>query len=67
MAKAIDDDLRCLICWFLCEIPSFGQLVLVLVHAFEQNSSVEADNGGFSVDLIHRDLQKSPFYNPSVP
>lgn len=26
---------------------------------------VNAKNGGFSVELIHRDSQKSPFYNPS--
>ncbi|OMO71026.1 Peptidase A1 [Corchorus olitorius] len=26
---------------------------------------VEAQNGGFSVELVHRDSPKSPFYNPS--
>ncbi|XP_058086448.1 aspartic proteinase CDR1-like [Magnolia sinica] len=30
-----------------------------------QNLLVEAANGGFSVDLIHRDSPQSPFYNPS--
>ncbi|KAL0008307.1 hypothetical protein SO802_009809 [Lithocarpus litseifolius] len=28
-------------------------------------SLIEASNGGFSVDLIHRDSPKSPFYDPS--
>ena len=45
---------------------SFATLATTFSIVFTCNFSLtEALNGGFSVDLIHRDSPNSPFYNPS--
>ncbi|XP_059654300.1 aspartic proteinase CDR1-like [Cornus florida] len=40
--------------------------ITVSIISLSTFSLIEASNGGFSVDLIHRDSPKSPFYNPSL-
>ena len=45
---------------------SFAALATAFSIVFICNFSLtEASNGGFSVDLIHRDSPNSPFYDPS--
>jgi hypothetical protein len=39
--------------------------IFLLYSTFSLTSALNANGGGFSVDLIHRDSPDSPFYNPS--
>ncbi|CAK9185240.1 unnamed protein product [Ilex paraguariensis] len=46
---------------------SFFSISLAISIIFVSRFSItEANNGGFTVDLIHRDSPKSPFHNPSL-
>ncbi|CAK9146022.1 unnamed protein product [Ilex paraguariensis] len=46
---------------------SFFFISLAISIIFVSRFSItKANNGGFTVDLIHRDLPKSPFHNPSL-
>ncbi|MBA0827263.1 hypothetical protein Goarm_012052 [Gossypium armourianum] len=38
--------------------------IVLAILALSTLCSIEAQKGGFSVELIHRDSSKSPFYNP---
>ncbi|KAK8286004.1 hypothetical protein V6Z11_D08G261300 [Gossypium hirsutum] len=38
--------------------------IVLAILALSTLCSIEAQEGGFSVELIHRDSSKSPFYNP---
>ncbi|KAK4762981.1 hypothetical protein SAY86_008749 [Trapa natans] len=40
-------------------------VVVVVFHGFCIGSSQAASEGGFSIELIHRDSPRSPFYDPS--
>ncbi|XP_027343039.1 aspartic proteinase CDR1-like [Abrus precatorius] len=44
-------------------MATFSSLLLVFLSL--AIPFIEAHNGGFSVELIHRDSAKSPFYNPT--
>ncbi|GAV77572.1 Asp domain-containing protein [Cephalotus follicularis] len=43
---------------------AFTSAINLFILYLSLTSIVEAHNGGFSVELIHRDSPKSPFYNP---
>ncbi|XP_050156182.1 aspartic proteinase CDR1-like [Malus sylvestris] len=47
-------------------LVSLSTTTLLFILCASSFSLVSALNGGFSVDLIHRDSPKSPFYNPSL-
>ena len=50
----------------LQSLLSFAALATTFSVVFLGSFSlIEASNGGFSVDLIHRDSPNSPFYDPS--
>lgn len=43
----------------------YSLLSIFLLYTFSLTSALNANGGGFSVDLIHRDSPDSPFYDPS--
>ncbi|KAF8380822.1 hypothetical protein HHK36_028316 [Tetracentron sinense] len=49
----------------LYSVISIGVLVFSFISLLNLSFMTEAGNGGFSIDLIHRDSMISPFYNPS--
>ncbi|XP_010244235.1 PREDICTED: aspartic proteinase CDR1-like [Nelumbo nucifera] len=40
-------------------------IVVICIYQYTSFSLAQADHGGFTIDLIHRDSPLSPFYNPS--
>ncbi|KAF5451761.1 hypothetical protein F2P56_026837 [Juglans regia] len=46
-------------------LPSILIAINIVLCSFSLSTSAALNNGGFSVDLIHRDSPDSPFYNSS--